>query len=96
MIEAFVIERRIPDKRIGPAIVNGTWANITTTDSFVDRVHQGELAREHVFDRWERCGGALPYEVSRMEAALQWPSQILSTTHAAEGKTLLAWAFCVA
>ena len=64
MVEAFTIERRIPDKRVGPAIVKGAWAKIATTDSFADRVHQGELAREHVWDKWARSGGALPYEVS--------------------------------
>ena len=26
MVEAFTIERRIPDKRVGPAIVKGAWA----------------------------------------------------------------------
>ena len=34
MVEAFTIERRIPDKRVGPA---GAWAKIATTDSFSDR-----------------------------------------------------------
>ena len=67
MVEAFTIERRIPDKRVGPAIVKGAWAQIATADSFADRVHQGELAREHVWDKWARAGGGLPYEVSRME-----------------------------
>jgi hypothetical protein len=28
MAEAFTIERRLPDKRIGPAIVKGAWAQI--------------------------------------------------------------------
>ncbi len=96
MVEAFTIERRIPDKRVGPAIVKGAWANIATTDSFADRVHQGELAREHVWDKWARAGGALPYEVSRMEEALTWPGTVLANRHAVEAKTLLAWAFCVA
>ena len=26
MVEAFTIERHIPDKRVGPAIVEGAWA----------------------------------------------------------------------
>ena len=39
--------------------------------------------------------GALPYEVSRMEEALSWPGLVLANGHAAEGKALLAWAFCV-
>ena len=34
MVEAFTIERSIPDKRVGPAIVKGAWAQIDTTDSF--------------------------------------------------------------
>ena len=78
MAEAFTIERRIPDKRVGPAIVKGAWAQIATTDSFADRVYQGELARERVWDKWARAGGALPYEVSRMEEALSWPGQVLA------------------
>ena len=54
------------------------------------------MARENVWDKWARAGGALPYEVSRMEEALSWPGQVLSNGHAAEGKVLLAWTFCVA
>jgi len=96
LIEAFTIERRIPDKRVGPAIVKGAWASIPTTDSFAERVDQGELAREHVWNEWARASGALPYEVSRMEEALSWPGQVLSNGYAVEGKVLLAWAFCVA
>jgi hypothetical protein len=45
MVEAFTIERHIPDKRVGPAIVEGAWASIPTTDTFAERVDQGELAR---------------------------------------------------
>ena len=63
MVEAFTIERRIPDKRVGPAIVKGAWAKIDTTDSFADRVHQGELAREKVWEKWARAGGAPRYEI---------------------------------
>ena len=95
MVEAFTIERRIPDKRVGPAIVKGAWTKITTTDTFAERVDQGELARENVWEKWARAGGALPYEVSRMEEALTWPGVVLSNGHAAEAKALLAWAFCV-
>ena len=96
MVEAFTIERRIPDKRVGPAIVKGAWSRITTTDTFAEAVGQGEVARENVWDKWARAGGALPYEVSRMEEALSWPGLVLGNGHAAEGKALLAWAFCVA
>lgn len=96
LVEAFVIERRIPDKRIGPALVRSHWASIATTDSFADRVHQGELARQHVWQAWARASGALPYEVSRMEEALSWPGLVLSNGHAAEGRVLLAWAFTTA
>ena len=46
--------------------------------------------------RASTSGGALPYEVSRMEEALSWPGTILANEHAVEAKTLLAWAFCVA
>ena len=70
--------------------------DIDTTDSFSDRVYQGELARENVWETWARAGGALPHEVSRMEEALSWPGQVLANGHATEGKVLLAWAFCIA
>ena len=96
MIEAFTIEKRIPDKKIGPAIVRGAWQNIPTTDTFAERVDQGELAREHVWEQWARAGGALPYEISRMEEALSWPGLVLSNGYAVEGRVLLAWGFCVA
>jgi hypothetical protein len=96
LIEAFTIERRIPDKRVGPALVRSHWASIHTTDSFAERVGQGELARENVWEAWARAGGALPYEVSRMEEALRWPAVVLSNGHAAEGKVLLAFAFTTA
>ena len=69
MVEAFTIERRIPDKRVGPAMVRNTW-KLDTTDTFAERVGQGELARENVWEAWARAGGALPHEVSRMEEAL--------------------------
>ena len=95
MVEAFTIERRIPDKRVGPAMVRNTW-KLDTTDTFAERVGQGELARENVWEAWARAGGALPHEVSRMEEALSWPGTILANGHATEGKVLLAWAFCVA
>ena len=79
-------QRGIPDKRVGPAIVKGAWATIDTTDSFSDRVYQGELARENVWEAWARAGGALPHEVSRMEEALSWPGQVLSNGHGDRGQ----------
>ena len=95
MIEAFVIERRIPDKRVGPAMVRNTW-KIDTIDEFSERVGQGEIARENVWEKWARAGGATAREVSRMEEALSWPGLVLSNGHAVEGKVLLAWGFCTA
>jgi hypothetical protein len=71
LIEAFVIERRMPDKRVGPALVRSHWVSIATVDSFADRMAQGEIARENVLDAWARVGGVLPFEISRMEEALQ-------------------------
>ena len=73
MVEAFTIERRIPDKRVGPAIVKSAWTKIPTTDTFAERVDQGELARENVWQAWTRAGGALPYELSRMEKRCSGP-----------------------
>ena len=97
MVEAFTIERRIPDKRVGPAIVKGAWATIDTTDSFSDRVYQGELARENVWEAWARAGGALPHEVSRMEEALSWPGQVLcKRPRHRRARCCSTWAFCMA
>jgi hypothetical protein len=88
LVEAFEVERRIPDRRVGPALMHDTW-RLTTTASFSDRVNQGELAREHVWDSWSRAAGARPFEVSRMDEALSWPSAILANGRAVEGRCLL-------
>jgi len=96
IVEAFLVERRLPSRKIGPALVRSHWASMTVVDSFSDKVHQGELAREHVWDKWARAGGALPYEVSRMDEALRWPALVLSNGHASEAKVLLAFALCTA
>ena len=97
MVEAFTIERRIPDKRVGPGHRQRRVGEDRHHRQLCRRVsHQGELAREHVWDKWARAGGALPYEVSRMEEALILAGRRFSANgHAAEGKALLAWAFCV-
>ena len=98
MVEAFTIERRIPDKRVGPAMLRNTW-KVDTTDTFAELVGQGEAPREAVWEKWARAGGATSAEVSRMEEALGWPGAILangSDRHAAEARCLLAWAFHVA
>ena len=95
LVEAFTIERRIPDKRVGPAMLRNTW-RIDTTDAFADRVAQGEAPREVVWEKWARAGGATLVEISRMEEALGWPGAILvngSDRHAVEARCLLAWAF---
>ena len=95
MVEAFLVEKRLPDKRVGPAMVRNTW-KLDTTDTFAERVGQGELARENVWEAWARAGGALPHEVSRMEEALSWPGTVVSERPCHRRKVLLAWAFCVA
>ena len=95
LVEAFMIERRIPDRRIGPAMLRNTW-KLDTTDTFADRVAQGEAPREAVLEKWAREGGASSVEVSRMEEALGWPGAILANggdRHAVEARCLLAWAF---
>ena len=76
LAEAFEIERRIPGGRVGPAVIRSSW-RIDTVDSFSDRVHQGELAREEVWRTWARAGGATPQEVTRMEEAMSWPGSML-------------------
>ena len=43
MVEAFTIERRIPDKRVGPATVRNTW-KLDTTDTFA--THRGSSQSE--------------------------------------------------
>jgi len=95
LVEAFSVEKRLPDKRVGPAMVRNTW-RLATVDTFAEVVDQGEQARAHVWEQWARAGGALPYEISRMEEALSWPGLVLSNGHAVEGRVLLAWGFCVA
>jgi len=95
LVEAFSVEKRLPDKRVGPAMVRNTW-RLDTVDTFAEVVDQGEQARAHVWEQWARAGGALPYEISRMEEALSWPGLVLSNGHAVEGRILLAWGFCVA
>src|SRR4249919_1502978 len=59
LVEAFTIERRIPDKRVGPALVRSHWASIATTDTFAERVHQGEAASAHVQDAWANSRGGV-------------------------------------
>ena len=94
MVEAFTIERRIPDKRVGPAMLRNTW-KVATLDSFADVVAQGEAPREAVWEKWAREGGAASVEISRMEEALGWPGAILANGGGCtvEARCLLAWAF---
>ena len=94
LVEAFAVEKRLPDKKVGPAMVRNTW-KIATIDTFADVVDQGELPASIVWEKWARAGGALPYEISRMEEALGWPGLVLSNGHGVEGRVLLAWGYCV-
>ena len=98
LVEGFTIERRMPDRRIGPAIVKGAWLAIPTTDSFSDKVAQGEAPRQEIWEAWARAGGCTAAQVSRMEEALAWPGAILANGggRAVEARCLLAWAFTVA
>jgi len=92
LIEAFEIDRRLPD-RVGPTPIKG-WL-FDTVDTFADRVAQGELASERVMDEWER-GNVSAAEVSRMEEAFAWPRRYLTNGHAVDAKCLLAAALCIA
>src|SRR5262245_48799808 len=97
LIEAFTIERRIPDRRVGPAMLRSYWP-AGVVDSFADKVHQGELAREDVWRKWARAGGATAHEVSRMEEALSWPGSVWANGggRPVEARAILAWAHCIA
>ena len=57
-------------------MLRNTW-KLDTTDTFADRVAQGEAPREEVWEKWAREGGATAVEISRMEEALGWPGAIL-------------------
>lgn len=93
-----MVERRMPDRRVGPTIVKSAWHAIPTTDSFADKVAQGEAPRQEIWEAWARAGGCTAAQVSRMEEALSWPGAILANdaSHAVEARCLLAWAFTVA
>ena len=95
MVEAFTIERGFPtsasarqsSKARGPGSPPPTPSRKLSGKASGPRERLGQMGPRR---------GALPYEVSRMEEALSWPGLVLGNGHAAEGKALLAWAFCVA
>src|SRR5262245_13233076 len=93
LVEAFEIDRRLPNGRLRP--LRSTW-RITTIDSFADKVAQGEVAREAVWEAWARSGSVTAEEVSRWEQAFSWPAKVLAEHHPVECRALLAWAACSA
>src|SRR5262245_19882106 len=94
LVEAFEIDRRLPNGRLAP--LRSTW-RIATIDTFADKVAQGELASEYVLENWARSRGMVTAaEISRWEEAFGWPGAILTQDHPAECRCLLAWAACIA
>jgi hypothetical protein len=84
MLEACDINRRLPGEfftRIATA-----WP-ATPIHEFVDKVYWDD-ARQRVWDDWARAKYAYPYEVSRMEEALDW----LQYLPEGERRCLWAWA----
>ena len=98
LVEGFRIERRLPDKRIGPGIVKGAWAQHPHRRQLCRSRCQGESPRQEIWEAWARAGGCTAAQVSRMEEALAWPGAILANGggRAVEARCLLAWAFTVA
>ena len=93
LVEAFEIDRRLPNGRLAP--LRSTW-RLATIDTFADKVAQGELASEYVLEQWARSGSVTAPEVTRWEEAFGWPGKVLAERHPAECRCLLAWAACIA
>lgn len=90
LLEAFATERKIPEKRVNGG--GSTWPPIIR--EWQDYVHHnipGDDARTREWQRWERTKCALPFEVSRMEEALQWVVEILGS-HREEQDAVQIWA----
>jgi hypothetical protein len=69
LVEAFVIERRMPGDRF--VAIASAWP-ASPVSSFADYVGWGPDARERVWEAWERAKGVLPYEITRWEETVGW------------------------
>ena len=100
LVQAFKIEQRLSDRRIGPAIIQSAWGVIPLSDSLADNVAPDEVPDRDGWESWAReASGATGAEVSRMIEALNWPGAILAV-HGGAGRTqalrLLVWSYCAA
>ena len=91
LVEAYQIERRLPG--VVQYFIGNGWPE--TTDTFAEKVYQGELAREAVLDKWERGGGCTTAEVTRKDQAQDWLLNYLATYHI-ERTCLMHWATATA
>jgi hypothetical protein len=89
LVEAFTIERRMPGQRF-TTIANYSWP-VTPLHEFTDVLHWDD-ARERVWQSWAKAKGAHPYEVTRMEEAIDW----LRLLPDGERRCLAAWALASA
>jgi hypothetical protein len=89
MVEAFRIERRLPNKR-GRDPMATLWPPVSP--EFSDMVHRGELASEQVLELWANARSPVyAAEIERMEQAFGWLNLFLSR-HDLERLCLLHWA----
>jgi phage-related protein len=89
MVEAFRIERRLPNKR-GRDPMATLWPPVSP--EFSDIVHRGELASEQVLELWANAKSPVySAEIERMEQAFGWLKGFLSR-HESERLCLLHWA----
>ena len=79
LVQAFKIELRLNDKRIGPAIIQSAWGVIPLSDRLADNVAPDEVPGRDGWESWAReASGATAGEVSRMIEALNWPGAIFA------------------
>lgn len=75
LIEAYSVERRLPQSRRRP--ITNAWPKVVP--EFSDIVGRADDAREQVLDVWQNCnGGASAQELTRMETAHDWLRIILA------------------
>jgi hypothetical protein len=92
LVEAYAIERRLPEKR-RRLLIASSWPGMVV--EFVDLVGRAEQAREQVFQAWEYAGlGVSAHDVSRMEAAHNWLAFL--APYPEERLCLARWAAAVA
>ena len=96
LVDALTIERKIPDKRVGVAVIKAAW-KLDPVDGFAGGEPCGEAPGRQVWHEWARLAGATATAISRLEEALSWLGQIaVGRAHRADAVRLLAWAYCVA